>query len=141
MLTNLLSEQANSSLLEVFGGQQFLLKNGIFTDAAVDTLLGYAYMQPGVLNVNLKVDLDEQNEGKSPSVTYFIKTTKSYQYKAKAMKTLISYGITGKLLALLLAKFFKAPAPGLLESQVKAFAKAFLPEPYQIHIKLNETAV
>jgi hypothetical protein len=136
-LNNLLNEQQNSSLLDVFGGEQWLLSNNIVTDASVDTLLGYAYMQQGVKAVRIGLDLDKANDGKTPKVMYEVHLKFWTGLKYSLAKHYASkQGLLNKITALILIKL-GAPVPESIENAVKRYAEAYLPEKFSVKIEIK----
>jgi len=132
-----LNEQRNTSLLEVFGGEQWLLSNGIVSETAVDTLLGYAYMQNGVRHVRLGVDLDQKNDGKNPKVIYQVRLGFWLGIKYRLVKHYASKpGVFNKLLALFTIKL-GAPPSGSIEAQITRIAQGFLPAHYTVQVEIN----
>lgn len=114
------------------------MNNGIFSEPAVDTLLGYAYMQPGVRKVQLKIDLDEKNDGKAPSIIYTVRLSFWKSVKRKAVQSFyVKKGLFNKLVALGLVSILRAPRPEALENNVKRIAKNFLPENYSVIVNVE----
>lgn len=111
---------------------------GVFTDAAADTLLGYAYMQPGVRKVELSIDVDQKNDGKNASVTYTVKLSFWKGVRHDVARSLANRGgIFSKLLALGFISVFRAPRPGQLEARVANLAKLYLPENYRVIVNVE----
>jgi len=99
--------------------------------------MGYGYMQMGVLNVDLKIDLDTFNAGKGARVDYTldIGRRKGLFYRW-ALKAASGRGIWSKLKAVFWIKL-GAPIPGYLERSVKALASEFLPDIFEITVKVK----
>lgn len=139
MLTNLLAEQESASLIEIFGGQQWLLENGIVSEPAIDTLLGYAYMQPGVRNVKVQIDLDEKNDGKVPTVKYQVQLSLWPSSRLKLLNRFMKgeNTIFNKLAALALMRVFRFEPSTYIENTTIRFAKSFLPKKYAVTVDVK----
>ena len=115
-------------------GDQWLLERGLWTERAADTLLGYAYMQPGVEKVQLEIDTDEANFGKSPRVTYKIKLEKSFSRKYLKLKDLNNKpGILNKIRMLYIMKS-GIPSAGSIEATIRIYAASIVPKSYLIEV-------
>ena len=110
---------------------------GVVPDSASDTLLMYAYAQKGVQKATLKIDRDEENLGKSPSVTYQVELDVWAHIKwrmvgwAKKQKN----PILRKLILLFLAKM---NAPIFLAEGIAGLARDYLPGQYSIKVEIKD---
>jgi hypothetical protein len=117
--------------------EQWLLTAGVVPDSSADTLLMYAYAQKGVQKATLKIDRDEDNMGKSPSITYQIELDAWAHVKwrimgwAKKRKN----PILRKLILLFLAKM---NAPIFLTEGIAGLAKDYLPGQYSIRVEIKD---
>lgn len=115
-------------------GDQWLLERGLWTERAADTLLGYAYMQPGVEKVQLEIDLDEANQGKSPKVTYKVKLEKSlYRRYSKLSELSQAPTALNKLRMLWLMKR-GTPSAGSIEGAIRMYAASLVPRTYSVEV-------
>lgn len=115
-------------------GEDFLMKSGVFTEKSADTLLGYAYMQPGVKRATLMIDIGDPPE-KQPSITYKVQLSLWKKMRYQAMYYFYSrFGVLGKLAALVLIKLMGAPPPNFYERQIEDIARTYLPSNYQVFV-------
>jgi hypothetical protein len=134
LLTLQKASSPSSEALELLMGDQWLLERGLWTERAADTLLGYAYMQPGVEKVQLEIDIDEANLGKSPKVTYKIKLEKSFSGKYLKLKDLSDKpGILNKIRTLYIMRQ-GIPSAGSIEGTIRMYASSLVPRSYQIEV-------
>lgn len=110
---------------------------GIFTESYADTLMGYGYMQPKVLKVDLTIDPDAENGGVQPRVNYRLRLSRSVYSRYRKMKSLMTRrGIFSKLLLLLYIKL-GTPFPGTIEDGVMVLAKSVLPSNCRVEIEVD----
>lgn len=117
--------------------EQWLLAAGVVPDSAADTLLMYAYAQRGVQKATLKIDRDEENLAKSPSITYEIKLDPWASAKWDMVKwaNARKNRIFKKLVLLFLAKM---NAPMFLLEGISSLARDYLPGQYQIKVEIKD---
>jgi len=95
----------------------------------------YAYAQKGVEKVDITIDVDEANDGKSARVEYRVKLGSIAHskwtgiQKAKTIQNRIFQKVV--LLALL-----KVGAPLHLEEAIMNLAQDYLPENYTVEVKI-----
>lgn len=129
--------QELSSLGERWMSEQWLLASGIVPESAADTLLMYAYAQPGVVKASIEIDRDDEHNGEHPKVTYKVKLDPVSSLKMEAVKKAqaMKEGITKKLALLALAK---AGAPVAVRENIVNHAKAYLPAQYSVECEVLE---
>ena len=119
-------------------GDQWLFERGMITERIVDTLLGYAYMQPGISNVVLEIDTDDPNMGKSPRLIYKLKLEKSLYKKYLKLKTLIENpSVFNKIRALFIMRS-GTPSPGSIEQTIRMYASSIVPRAYTIDVLIEK---
>ena len=114
-------------------GDHWLIQNGIWTERAADSLLGYAYMQPGVEKVTLEIDQEESGT-KSPKVTYKIKLEKSFYRKYLKIKELNNKPSLFNKLKILYIMKQGIPSSGSIEATIKICASEIVPKNYTVEI-------
>jgi len=119
--------------MEILMGDHWLIQNGIWTERAADSLLGYAYMQPGVEKVTLEID-QEESATKSPKVTYKIKLEKSFYRKYLKIKELNNKPSLFNKLKILYIMKQGIPSSGSIESTIKICASEIVPKNYTVEI-------
>lgn len=135
-MQDFLSEQ-KASLTEVFAGEQWLLESGLVPQTSIDTLLGYAYMQPGVANVEVIIDAAAAASGLPALVVYKIGLQAGLKRRHRWLKSLLNKNtIIAKLMALVLIKF-RAPIPGMIERNVKFLAGDYLPKNFKVEVHVE----
>jgi hypothetical protein len=109
----------------------------MFSEASIDVLMGYAYMQPGVSQVRVGLDFDEKNDGKKPRVIYKIRLAFWLGIKYSLANNFASKpGIFNKLMALFMIRI-GSPAPKAIEATVARYAIAFLPKKYSVEVEIE----
>lgn len=119
-------------------GNQWLIQRGIWTESAADTLLGYAYMQPGVEKVQLEIDLDEAHQGASPKITFKVNLEKSIKRKYLKINELNSNRTALNKLKMLWLMKRGTPSPGSIESIIRLYAGNFVGKPYSIEVLIEK---
>lgn len=137
MSNDSLLEQKNFSALELFQGERWLLESGVITESTADTLMSYGYMIPDILKVDLKIDMDIENNCSNPTCSYDLQLTKfkGFLYR-KAQKAREQGGLIGKLKLLIYIKF-GAPSPNQMENGVHRMAVEFLPKNFKVYINVR----
>lgn len=111
----------------------FLLELGQIPKITVDTLLAYAYMQKGVVQANIEIDMDLPNEMRQPKVKIVMQVKQKIRYKL-AVLGLRTGGILGKSLYILMTLL---GAPTYAGNAVKALASNYLPAKYQVDVQVE----
>jgi hypothetical protein len=108
------------------------MENGMMPSTAVDSLLSFGYMIPGVANVSLEID----QEKRIVNYEVFIEPK---AYKKYVLVTKLSKGgIFKKLLALILISKFNAPRPNVYNDFIEINARAYLPINYQVNVNVGK---
>lgn len=114
-------------------GDQWLLERGLWTERVADTLLGYAYMQPGVEKVSIEINSSEL----APKLTYKVKLEKSFSRKYLKIRELSEKpSLLNKLRMLLLMKK-GVPSAGSLENMICLYASNIIPRSYSVEVLLE----
>lgn len=133
----LVPQPKRASLGDIFAADQWLLNVGIPTEVTADTLLGYAYMQPGVVDASMEMNMDEIGNGDKPSLTYNITLDKKLGKRYVALRTALgSKGIFNKIKALWLLRK-RTPAPGFYENMIGSLAKNYLPPKFKVVVNVK----
>jgi hypothetical protein len=108
---------------------------GVVPESAADTLLAYAYSQPGVEHVDLEIDRDDFGDGKNPKVKYRIKldANRDIKWKALIRAKAIQNPILMKAAILALSKI---GAPVGLDESIVIYAREYLPPNYQVEVQI-----
>lgn len=117
--------------------ESWLLETGVIPNGSLNTLLMYGYSQYGVEKVNLEIDQDEANSGKSPKVNYKVKLTPSVSIKWQALKKAekIKNVILRKASVLALIKI---GVPIDIKEQITKHAKEYLPAQFAVNVEIVE---
>lgn len=110
-----------------------MIASGVIPDGAIDTLLMYAYVEPGIKDVRLEINQDEDNDGKNPFVKYVL-TLKTWKRLLFKVSLLAGKGILGKIFVYLLAKF---GAPVGIRERVMSRAKDYLPPNFGASVEVK----
>lgn len=138
--SELLTEQKNTSSSEfgtILASEKWLLTNGLISETSADTLLGYAYMLPGVDKADISINLDYEHGGENPSVSYKLNLSKQVKKKYLAFTKAIKSNSLFSKLKVLYYFWKKIPAPGFYENQLTLLAKRYLPDNYQVNINVE----
>lgn len=110
---------------------------GIPSETTIQTLLGYAYMQPHVKGATIEFFPGSEDSQVRPSVTFKVELeTKAANRHSSILRAQSSGGIFNKLKILALVKL-GAPIPGMIEKNIEALSKQYLPPSYQVHVYVN----
>ena len=99
---------------------------------AIDNLLSFGYMVPGVVNVGIEIDQEKK------IVDYKITVDSSSYRKYQIVNSLSRGGIIKKIIALILINTFKAPKPFIYRDFVIYNATQYLPPNYQVNVNVGK---
>jgi hypothetical protein len=126
----------------VFANERWLLENNMISETTADTLLGYAYMMPGVEQANLALNMEEIVQGKDPHFTYQIKLNKRFARRYRKINVRAQRerdgkgGLWNKLMILWMLKR-GYPQPFYIHDAIKVLTSNLLPDHHKVDVNVE----